>query len=602
MGDGPGIAASVIETWLRAKLPPGRLKPVAASGAKWLAAWDIDLGSDFPLVPSVRLVLPPAFPAQTCELFVDKRLALRLPHVESNGRLCLALRTSPSDYQEPTGAVAEAIDRFVTGFLEKLDDLEWCESEFQEERLTYWAMHCANDRLCAGVRRPNGSIHLDATGLKEWADGQVVGYVREGGRPPRFATELVAINGVDPVGVARRLEWAGGTMVRGQALVVRMPEDEPWTPTTWPRTARELDSLLKRLTNGSRSLAALLKATAPAIAEDSRRSRFKTTSKGVQQPRVRPLPQMLVLLVQKGATYAYRVGAAGTHLAGGPLIQPLRATRIDAEWSLARDHTVPELHARRLKRVLLLGVGSLGSPLAMLLARAGIGELTLVDSDLMQPENAVRHVLGVSQSGRWKVEALAEAIHKAVPGITVKAIRREACGWIRETARPGDFDLVLDCTAESHVRSFLSVERQQHLGDLPVVHAWVEPLCSGGHVMVTTSAEPWPASDPLDNLVNASNLSVSETRIRLPACSGGFHPYGAADITQVAAFAAERVLSVVDGAANTSTVWSWVRSKAFFDRLGSTVKTRAIVPEHGGPLDTATVTRSLSSVLAAPAP
>lgn len=149
-------------------------------------------------------------------------------------------------------------------------------------------------------------------------------------------------------------------------------------------------------------------------------------------------------------------------------------------------------------------------------------------------------------------------------------------------AAPGQFDLVLDCTAERGVRNAVTLLRDIHFGKTPVTHAWLEPLCSAGHVVLSQPDVPWPIEDPANDLVNASDLSIDETRVENPACSAGFHPYGAADVTQVAAFVGERVLSALDAPDAPSTVWSWVRAQAFFDALPMAVKTRPIVPQIGG--------------------
>ena len=85
--------------------------------------------------------------------------------------------------------------------------------------------------------------------------------------------------------------------------------------------------------------------------------------------------------------------------------------------------------------------------------------------------------------------------------------------------------------------------------------------------------------------------------MRLRACSDGFHPYGAADIQLVAAFAAERIIGILDDMQQPSTVWSWVRSSAYFEALPVPVNPRAIVPYGVSKADSATTTRSLSNVL-----
>ncbi|MGF6414848.1 hypothetical protein [Paraburkholderia sp. MM5482-R1] len=147
------------------------------------------------------------------------------------------------------------------------------------------------------------------------------------------------------------------------------------------------------------------------------------------------------------------------------------------------------------------------------------------------------------------------------------------------------------------MRTFISTMRSVLFGNIPIIHAWTEPLCSAGHVVLTQPAVPWPVDDPADTLVNASDLPARDTRVDLPACSDGFHPYGAADIQLIAAFAAERVIAVLDDMGQPSTVWSWVRSSAFFDTLPAPVTTRSIVPLSSSRSDSAATTRELSKVL-----
>jgi hypothetical protein len=99
-------------------------------------------------------------------------------------------------------------------------------------------------------------------------------------------------------------------------------------------------------------------------------------------------------------------------------------------------------------------------------------------------------------------------------------------------------------------------------------------------------------------------MACASTRFyrTLTACGAGFHPYGAADAWQGAAFATERVLAVLDGQCTEATVWSWVRTKAFYDALpvSGQVPLRAIVPLDGSRYDSVMRTRDYRSVMGAP--
>lgn len=71
---------------------------------------------------------------------------------------------------------------------------------------------------------------------------------------------------------------------------------------------------------------------------------------------------------------------------------------------------VPAVKILRDANIALFGLGALGAPLAIDLARNGCRSLTIVDHDIIEPGNTVRWALGASSWGKAKVKALAEYI------------------------------------------------------------------------------------------------------------------------------------------------------------------------------------------------
>ncbi|WP_422911805.1 ThiF family adenylyltransferase [Pseudomonas sp. MAC6] len=59
-------------------------------------------------------------------------------------------------------------------------------------------------------------------------------------------------------------------------------------------------------------------------------------------------------------------------------------------------------------RVVCVGVGSLGSTVALQLARSGVGHLTLIDPDHLVSANLGRHVLGADDLGLPKASCALE--------------------------------------------------------------------------------------------------------------------------------------------------------------------------------------------------
>ena len=55
------------------------------------------------------------------------------------------------------------------------------------------------------------------------------------------------------------------------------------------------------------------------------------------------------------------------------------------------------------KKVVVLGCGSVGSLIAMELARSGVGNFLLVDADTLEYHNLCRHQCGIEDVGDLKV-------------------------------------------------------------------------------------------------------------------------------------------------------------------------------------------------------
>jgi len=103
---------------------------------------------------------------------------------------------------------------------------------------------------------------------------------------------------------------------------------------------------------------------------------------------------------------------------------------------------------RKLKagRILLIGAGGLGSPLALYLAAAGVGTLGLVDFDVVDVSNLQRQVLhGTKDVGRPKLESARDRIRDVNPNLHVELYEtrltsENALDIIR------DYDVVIDGT------------------------------------------------------------------------------------------------------------------------------------------------------------
>ena len=498
-----------------------------------------------------RLTLPLDFPASSAEVHVDKELCLTLPHVEESGKLCLGSPTKPADYDSPAHAVADTLRDFES-FMAKSSDYEWVRDEFQRERLAYWARYCDAHKRRRGIPAPK-AVQVMLQPFNGHVEGNLAGFA-QGSKGQRSQLWLAAQGDLDGNVLAHRHGWAKGTWMRGHALFVQMPLDAKWSPSDWPNSLGELEQLVAKWSDHELSLVSWIE--------------------GKREDKPQPF---LIVLVQGTVAFGYCLAPPLVSVLTTVSLIPVVIERVDADWALARDHQLAPLQVRREKRVLLLGCGSLGAPVAELLARAGIGHLTVVDMELFEPENTARHILGFSSVNQSKALELAARLRREIPGISVKGHFALATSWLAHKVDDGDFDLILDCTGESSIRCLLSLLASTRLRSVDIAHLWMEPFCAAAHVVYLKSGDVWPSDDPADTLVNIASWP-SDVRVHLPACGAGFHPYGASDVWQIAGFSVERLLAHLDGEVSCSTVWTWTRGTAFFKTLGIEVQPGPLVP------------------------
>ncbi|HEY1750016.1 MAG TPA: molybdopterin-synthase adenylyltransferase MoeB [Caulobacteraceae bacterium] len=112
----------------------------------------------------------------------------------------------------------------------------------------------------------------------------------------------------------------------------------------------------------------------------------------------------------------------------------------------------PGQQALKAARVLIVGAGGLGAPAALYLAAAGVGELTLVDPDVVDRSNLQRQVIyQTDDEGRLKVEVAGERLVALNPNVEVARIA-ERLTDANARALVRGHDLVLDGTDDFATR------------------------------------------------------------------------------------------------------------------------------------------------------
>lgn len=150
---------------------------------------------------------------------------------------------------------------------------------------------------------------------------------------------------------------------------------------------------------------------------------------------------------------------------------------------------IPQLGALSQRRVALVGLGGLGAPLAIELVRASVGELRVLDFDIVEAGTTVRWPYGLSAINAPKPDFIAQVVGRDYPFTTIIAITHHL-GDAMDTQTESDFDvlysmfdgvdLVIDASAEIGVQQLVSSIADE-LG-LPQIYLWATEGARGGVV------------------------------------------------------------------------------------------------------------------------
>ena len=215
------------------------------------------------------------------------------------------------------------------------------------------------------------------------------------------------------------------------------------------------------------------------------------------------------------------------------------------------------------------GCGALGGQLAVHLAQAGIGKLTLFDEDILDWRNIGRHVLDGSYVGLNKAMALKDAIQKRFPDMQVDAFpstwesqyQAEALKDVFEKA-----DLLISVTGDAASNLHLDwLAREMRVP--PVVFGWLEPFGVAAHAILSLAE-----SGSLQDCTDESGLLLEPVTDRdahpnLPqeaSCGAFYQPYSAISALHGVALVGELAIDALLGRQTVAAHRVWVGAASEF--------------------------------------
>ncbi|MCS6810710.1 MAG: HesA/MoeB/ThiF family protein [Tepidimonas sp.] len=126
------------------------------------------------------------------------------------------------------------------------------------------------------------------------------------------------------------------------------------------------------------------------------------------------------------------------------------------EWGIEGQQRLLQAHA------VVVGAGGLGSPVALYLASAGVGRITLVDPDTVDLTNLQRQIAhSQARLGQPKALSARAAMQALNPEVRVEALVQRADEALLDALLP-DADVLLDCSDNFATRHALNRASVRH--------------------------------------------------------------------------------------------------------------------------------------------
>lgn len=475
----------------------GRLTPPQADKG---CPCEVQLDPMFLDLPRIRL------------LNIPSELPAVVPHLGADGELCyLAKGAVVLDIYDPVGQSLACLQRaaVVFGQILKGEMIE----DLAEEFFAYW-----NGWIC----------FVDMQGHDLGQQKCIV--AQANGSPLWFITnnEGLTTEKLKSLGyqVTDRtvLTYRVRTDIQPRPLTGRWPPKTvgdilTWQSTLDPRCRRKIHQHIKE---GERK-----KANGVLIVIESP---LMTYGFAVFYDRKRPV-KMHKLADRRDSSYGLRV-------------MPISVVRIDDRYLAQRN--IPNSKTLEGKSLAIVGCGTIGGYLSDMLVKAGAGtcggKLTLVDFDILLPQNIGRHRLGFPDLLSNKAEAMARELKRLAPSTEIRALPVD----VRQ-AQLGKLDLLIDATGEESLGHWLC---GRYLSLMPMMSVWIEGPGTAVRALMRTNP-----SGACFRCIWQSNIrgELRSTTDPLPTilaghgCEGLYVPFPASVSVHAASLGAEMTLDWVNG-------------------------------------------------------
>lgn len=252
------------------------------------------------------------------------------------------------------------------------------------------------------------------------------------------------------------------------------------------------------------------------------------------------------------------------------------------------------------KKILLVGCGSVGGYIAIELVKAGVKNISLIDSDYISQENVYRHVLGIDSLlyrnnndevyRNQKIIGIKKEIERKFPYTNINNLAFEPIEDIikKNTVNFKEYNLIIIAIGNPTIELYLNKFFHENENMPPVIFTWLEAYGIGGHALLTNNngksgclnclyTDPQNGEFTLYNRASFAESGQIFTK-QVSGCSSIYMPYGSLDSLQTAILATRLAIDVLNEKEKDNPILSWKGNADIFLSKGYKLSCRYNIP------------------------
>lgn len=500
-----------------------------------------------------NILLPSGFPWTLARIAVDPNKFLKWPHVEKNGILCVVPNSTEFDPSDPSSVVTCLLGDAIRLSLEMENG--GTDEHFREEVLSYWNQVI----LEKGVRVFSILESLQTSRLIK-----VCNYEKQ---------SVLAENQNDLSEWMANLHQKRPSYFHIEDALMIWLQTAPM-PSEFPKTGDGLCELIKKSDNQGIRLFADLATSYPKdlpifFGMDTA---YGTVYTGVvlhRQKRKKEITRKVLKRCRSIDTSS--IDDLNKGYLENSNVSMQNVERADQNWVHGRSHN-SEITRLQKKKVAIVGCGSVGGDIAVLLAKAGVGSFILIDPDDLHWANLSRHILGASSIMANKAFSVASKLKADLPHVSASYYRIDVDEYIRSQKSPfSDVDLIVSVTGNWAGDSRIDAWRTEVGSQAMILYGWLEPRACAGHAVLIVG--PPDSIRHGCNRVGKPDYMITDwgdrdTFEQEAGCGGQFQPYGAIELSAATSLISSVALDALLDSDIESCHKVWVAPKEILQRAG----------------------------------